>query len=131
MLLLTGKWLLPRLFNVIAQVRTDELFVLTTLLVTLVASALTQWFGLSMALGAFLAGMMLGESQYKHQLEADIRPYRDILLGLFFITVGMKLDIAIYCYGNSSLICCDNMPQDLHAVSYVVQKMLFIKLCFK
>ena len=95
LLLLTGKWLLPRLFNLIAQVRTDELFVLTTLLVTLLASALTLWFGLSMALGAFLAGMMLGESQYKHQLEADIRPYRDILLGLFFVTVGMKLDINV------------------------------------
>jgi len=94
-LLSVGKWVLPRLFNLVAQVRTDELFVLTTLLVTLVASALTQWFGLSMALGAFLAGMMLGESQYKHQLEADIRPYRDILLGLFFVTVGMKLNIAI------------------------------------
>lgn len=95
LLLLTGKWLLPRLFHLIAQVRTDELFVLTTLLVTLLASALTLWFGLSMALGAFLAGMMLGESQYKHQLEADIRPYRDILLGLFFVTVGMKLDINV------------------------------------
>lgn len=93
LLMLAGKSLLPKLFNLIAQVRTDELFVLTTLLVTLVASALTQWFGLSMALGAFLAGMMLGESQYKHQLEADIRPYRDILLGLFFVTVGMKLDV--------------------------------------
>ncbi len=95
LLMFSGKWLLPRLFNLVAQVRTDELFVLTTLLVTLVASALTQWFGLSMALGAFLAGMMLGESQYKHQLEADIRPYRDILLGLFFVTVGMKLDINV------------------------------------
>ncbi|NQZ89988.1 MAG: cation:proton antiporter [Colwellia sp.] len=94
-LMFAGKWFLPRLFNLVAQVRTDELFVLTTLLVTLVASSLTQWFGLSMALGAFLAGMMLGESQYKHQLEADIRPYRDILLGLFFVTVGMKLDIGI------------------------------------
>lgn len=94
-LMFSGKWLLPRLFNAVAQVRTDELFVLTTLLVTLVASTLTQWFGLSMALGAFLAGMMLGESQYKHQLEADIRPYRDILLGLFFVTVGMKLDISV------------------------------------
>lgn len=95
LLMFSGKWVLPRLFNLVAQVRTDELFVLTTLLVTLVASALTQWFGLSMALGAFLAGMMLGESQYKHQLEADIRPYRDILLGLFFVTVGMKLDINV------------------------------------
>ena len=91
LLLLAGKWVLPRLFNLVAQVRTDELFVLTTLLVTLVASALTQWFGLSMALGAFLAGMMLGESQYKHQLEADIRPYRDILLGLFFVSVAQAL----------------------------------------
>ena len=95
LLLFTGKWLLPRLFHLVAQVRTDELFVLTTLLVTLLASALTLWFGLSMALGAFLAGMMLGESQYKHQLEADIRPYRDILLGLFFVTVGMKLNINV------------------------------------
>ena len=94
-LLLVGKWVLPRLFYLIAQVRTDELFVLTTILVTLVASSLTQWFGLSMALGAFLAGMMLGESQYKHQLEADIRPYRDILLGLFFVVVGMKFDSQI------------------------------------
>lgn len=94
-LLSVGKWVLPRIFNLVAQVRTDELFVLTTLLVTLAASALTQWFGLSMALGAFLAGMMLGESQYKHQLEADIRPYRDILLGLFFVTVGMKLNVSL------------------------------------
>jgi len=95
LLFFIGKWLLPKVFNVIAQVRTDELFVLTTLLVTLLAAAFTQWFGLSMALGAFLAGMMLGESEYKHQLEADIRPYRDILLGLFFITVGMKLDVSL------------------------------------
>jgi len=95
LLLFSGKWLLPRVFNLVAQVRTDELFVLTTLFITLVAAALTQWFGLSMALGAFLAGMMLGESQYKHQLEADIRPYRDILLGLFFVTVGMKLNLGL------------------------------------
>lgn len=92
LLLSAGKWVLPRIFNQVAQVRTDELFVLTTLFVTLFAAGLTQFFGLSMALGAFLAGMMLGESQYKYQLEADIRPFRDILLGLFFVTVGMKLD---------------------------------------
>jgi len=104
LLLFIGKWLLPKVFNIIAQVRTDELFVLTTLLVTLLASALTQWFGLSMALGAFLAGMMLSESEYKHQLEADIRPYRDILLGLFFITVGMKLDVALLISSPFSLL---------------------------
>ncbi len=120
LLLLTGKWLLPRLFHLVAQVRTDELFVLTTLLVTLVAAALTQWFGLSMALGAFLAGMMLGESQYKHQLEADIRPYRDILLGLFFVTVGMKLDISILM----------SAPLTVFAVmiAFMAIKILIIKL---
>ena len=88
-----GKWVLPIVFKEIAQVRTDELFVLTTILVALFAGFLTYMFGLSMALGAFLAGMMLGESHYRHQLEADIRPFRDILMGLFFVTVGMQLDI--------------------------------------
>lgn len=95
LLISVGKWLLPRLFNEIAQARSDELFVLTTILVALLTGAITHLFGLSMALGAFLAGMMLGESQYKHQLEADIRPFRDILMGLFFISVGMQLDIYI------------------------------------
>lgn len=119
LLLLVGKWLLPKVFNIIAQVRTDELFVLTTLLVTLLAAALTQWFGLSMALGAFLAGMMLGESEYKHQLEADIRPYRDILLGLFFITVGMKLDVSLLLSSPFSLLGL--------MISFMLVKVLVIK----
>ncbi|TLX47223.1 potassium transporter [Pseudoalteromonas phenolica] len=88
-----GKWVLPLVFNEVAQVRTDELFVLSTLVVALCAAGLTYLFGLSMALGAFLAGMMLGESQYRHQLEAEIRPFRDILMGLFFVTVGMQLNV--------------------------------------
>ncbi|MDP7591584.1 MAG: monovalent cation:proton antiporter-2 (CPA2) family protein [Litorilituus sp.] len=120
LLLFIGKWLLPKVFNIIAQVRTDELFVLTTLLVTLLASALTQWFGLSMALGAFLAGMMLGESEYKHQLEADIRPYRDILLGLFFITVGMKLDVSLLLSSPLNLI--------LLMFSFMLVKLIVIKV---
>ncbi|HAS14292.1 MAG TPA: potassium transporter [Idiomarina abyssalis] len=92
-LMTIGKWVLPYLFKEIAKQRTDELFVLATLLVALVAGGMTHIFGLSMALGAFLAGMMLGESQYKHQLEADIRPFRDILMGLFFTTIGMQLQL--------------------------------------
>ncbi len=91
-LLAVGKWVLPGVFNAIAGEKTDELFLLTTLLVALFAAGLTYMFGLSMSLGAFLAGMMLGESQYRHQLEADIRPFRDILMGLFFVTVGMQLN---------------------------------------
>ena len=94
-LLSAGKWLLPWVFREVARTRTDEVFVLTTILVALLAAGLTYSFGLSMALGAFLAGMMLGESQYKYQLEADIRPFRDILMGLFFITVGMQLDLSV------------------------------------
>lgn len=94
-LLSVGKWLLPLIFNEIAKTRTDELFVLCTLVIALLAAGATFAFGLSMALGAFLAGMMLSESQYRHQLEADIRPFRDILMGLFFITVGMQLDINV------------------------------------
>jgi CPA2 family monovalent cation:H+ antiporter-2 len=93
-LLSAGKWVLPKLFAEVARTRTDEMFVLTALLVIMLAGGFTAWFGLSMALGAFLAGMMLGESQYKHQLEADIRPFRDILMGLFFITFGMRLDLS-------------------------------------
>ena len=120
LLFFIGKGLLPKVFNIIAQVRTDELFVLTTLLVTLLASALTQWFGLSMALGAFLAGMMLGESEYKHQLEADIRPYRDILLGLFFITVGMKLDITVILSSPFSLLAI--------MISFMLVKLMVIKV---
>jgi CPA2 family monovalent cation:H+ antiporter-2 len=120
LLLFIGKWLLPKIFNIVAQVRTDELFVLTTLLVTLLASALTQWFGLSMALGAFLAGMMLGESEYKHQLEADIRPYRDILLGLFFITVGMKLDVGVILSSPLSLLAL--------MLSFMLVKVMVIKV---
>lgn len=120
LLLFIGKWLLPKVFNIVAQVRTDELFVLTTLLVTLLASALTQWFGLSMALGAFLAGMMLGESEYKHQLEADIRPYRDILLGLFFITVGMKLDVGILWSSPLNLLALIS--------SFMLVKVMVIKI---
>lgn len=92
-LMAIGKWVLPYIFREVAKQRTDELFVLATLLVALVAGGMTHIFGLSMALGAFLAGMMLGESQYKHQLEADIRPFRDILMGLFFTTIGMQLQL--------------------------------------
>lgn len=91
-LLAVGKWLLPLLFHEVARARSDELFVLGALLVALLAASLTQWMGLSMALGAFLAGMMLGESHYRHQLEVDIRPFRDVLMGLFFITIGMTMD---------------------------------------
>ncbi|MBW3164358.1 cation:proton antiporter [Ferrimonas balearica] len=94
-LLWAGGYLLPRLFDEVARSRSDELFVLTTLVVALATGFITLWLGLSMALGAFLAGMLLGESQYRQQLEADIRPFRDLLMGLFFVSVGMLLDLTL------------------------------------
>jgi monovalent cation:H+ antiporter-2, CPA2 family len=78
--------------TLVARRKSDELFVLNLLLVTLGLAWLTQLAGLSLALGAFIAGMLISETEYKHQVEADIRPFHDVLLGLFFITIGMLLD---------------------------------------
>jgi CPA2 family monovalent cation:H+ antiporter-2 len=80
-------------FHVVARQRSPELFVLNVLLVTLGMAALTAMAGLSLALGAFLAGMLISETEYRYQVEEDIKPFRDVLLGLFFITIGMMLDL--------------------------------------
>jgi monovalent cation:H+ antiporter-2, CPA2 family len=90
-----GRWLLRPLFLLIAGVRSAELFSLAVLLAVLASAWATHAVGLSLALGAFLAGMMLAETEFRHQVEATIRSYREILLGLFFITVGMLLDIGL------------------------------------
>jgi CPA2 family monovalent cation:H+ antiporter-2 len=91
--LAAGRWLLRPLFHVIAHSRLRELFTLTVLLVVLASAWVSHSAGLSFALGAFLAGMMLAETEYRHQIDAVIRPFRDLLLGLFFISVGMLLDL--------------------------------------
>ncbi|MGD8710722.1 MAG: monovalent cation:proton antiporter-2 (CPA2) family protein [Ectothiorhodospiraceae bacterium] len=90
-----GRTALRPLFHEVAAARSNELFTLAVLLVALAAAWATHLAGLSLALGAFLAGIMLGETEYRHQIEADIRPFRDVLLGLFFITVGMLLDVRV------------------------------------
>ena len=93
--LAAGRWLLRPLFHEIAHSRLRELFTLTVLLVVLASAWISNIAGLSLALGAFLSGMMLAETEYRHQIEAAIRPFRDILLGLFFISVGMLLDVRL------------------------------------
>jgi CPA2 family monovalent cation:H+ antiporter-2 len=95
LVLATGRWLLRPLFIAIASVRSAELFSLAVLLAVLASAWATHAVGLSLALGAFLAGMMLAETEFRHQVEATIRSYREVLLGLFFITVGMLLDIRL------------------------------------
>ena len=81
--------------NVVARQRSSELFMLNLLLITLGLAALTELAGLSLALGAFLAGMLIAETEFRYQVEEDIKPFRDVLLGLFFVTMGMALDPAI------------------------------------
>jgi CPA2 family monovalent cation:H+ antiporter-2 len=93
--LAAGRWLLRPLFHVIAHSRLRELFTLTVLLVVLSSAWVSHLAGMSFALGAFLSGMMLAETEYRHQIETAIRPFRDILLGLFFISVGMLLDLHV------------------------------------
>ena len=90
-----GRWLIRPLFHEIAHARTPELFLLAVLLLALGSAYVTESFGLSLALGAFLAGVMLAETEYRLQVEAVIRPFRDILLGIFFITIGMLFDIGL------------------------------------
>jgi glutathione-regulated potassium-efflux system protein KefB len=94
-LVAAGVWLLNPLFRVLANAKAREVMTAAALLVVLGAALLMQLGGLSMAMGAFLAGVLLSESTFRHQLEADIEPFRGLLLGLFFLGVGMSLDLAV------------------------------------
>lgn len=90
-----GKNILNFWFELVAKQRSRELFVLNVLMVTLLMAAATNFVGLSYALGAFVAGMLISETKYRYQVESDIAPFRDILLGLFFISVGMLLNVSV------------------------------------
>jgi len=90
-----GQKLMPSWFDLVAKRRSHELFIINVLFITLAAAYLTELAGLSLALGAFVAGVLISETQYRHQVEEDIKPFREVLLGLFFITVGMQLDLRL------------------------------------
>ena len=114
LVLAAGRWLLRPLFLMIASVRSPELFSMAVLLAVLASAWATHAVGLSLALGAFLAGMMLAETEFRHQIEATIRSYREVLLGLFFITVGMLLDVGL-------------LLRDLPLVTAILLGMLLLK----
>ncbi len=95
LLLFIGQKLVRGWLTIVVQRRSQELFMLNLLLITLGAAWITERAGLSLALGAFVAGMLISETEFKHQVEEDIKPFRDVLLGLFFITVGMLLNIRV------------------------------------
>ncbi|MGR8918690.1 MAG: cation:proton antiporter [Gammaproteobacteria bacterium] len=92
-LLAIGRYALRPLFLEVGSARSNELFTVTVLFVSLFAAWFTEQLGLSLALGAFLAGMMLSETEYRHQIDVELRPFKDMLLGLFFIAVGTQLDL--------------------------------------
>jgi monovalent cation:H+ antiporter-2, CPA2 family len=94
-LLVGGQWLLRRWLHLVARRRSHELFILNVLLITLGLAWITEHAGLSLALGAFVAGMLISETEYRHQVEEDIKPFRDVLLGLFFVTIGMLLNLGV------------------------------------
>jgi len=113
-LTLVGQWLLRPLFHEVAKSHSNELFMLAALLIALGAAWLTHHLDLSMALGAFLAGLMLGETEFRHQIEIDIRPFRDVLLGLFFITIG-------------ALFRIDTFPHHWHWVLFILISLIAFK----
>ncbi|WP_096022622.1 cation:proton antiporter [Campylobacter lanienae] len=90
-----GKYILSRVLNAVVQENSKELFITTILFTVIGASFLAHYFGFSYSLGAFIAGMLIAETPYKHQIEIDLIPFRDLLLGLFFITVGMQIDFVV------------------------------------
>ncbi|MGE5491604.1 MAG: monovalent cation:proton antiporter-2 (CPA2) family protein [Actinomycetota bacterium] len=90
-----GQHFMRRWFHFVARAKSSEVFVLNVLLITLGLAQITEWAGLSLALGAFVAGMLISETEYKLQVEEDIQPFRDVLMGLFFVTIGVKLDMQI------------------------------------
>jgi len=95
LLLFLGQRLMRGWFHLVARQKSAELFVLNVLLITLGLAYATELAGLSLALGAFLAGALISETEYRYQVEVDIRPFRDVLLGLFFVTIGMLLDLQV------------------------------------
>lgn len=94
-ILVFGQKLMRKWFHIVARAKSSEVFVLNVLLITLSLAALTEAAGLSLALGAFVAGMLISETEYRLQVEEDIKPFRDVLMGLFFVTIGVKLNLHI------------------------------------
>ncbi|WEJ78645.1 potassium transporter [Paracoccus versutus] len=117
-LVAAGRYLLNPMFGLLARFGGREVMTAAALLVVLGAGLLMQWGGLSMAMGAFLAGVLLSESSFRHQLEADVEPFRGLLLGLFFLGVGMALDLTVIAANWALIAIC--VP------AYMLLKMLVI-----
>jgi len=94
-LFVVGKYFIERFFNWVTGSESDEIFLASVILTVIAASVLAEYFGFSYSLGAFIAGMTIAETKYRYRIEADLVPFRDILLGIFFVTIGMQIDVNI------------------------------------
>ncbi len=117
-LVLAGRYLLDPLFRILGKAKAREVMTAAALFVVLGAALAMQLGGLSMAMGAFLAGVLLSESSFRHQLEADVEPFRGVLLGLFFLGVGMSLDLAVIAASWQLIIVA--------VIAYMLLKMIGI-----
>ena len=115
-----GKFIAPFVISQATKTKSDEIFMVSVLLVVLTAAEIAHFFGLSYSLGAFLAGMILSETKYKYQIEADLVPFRDLLLGVFFLSVGLMVDIKFVIHNIFSIL--------LMTVTFMLFKALIIYL---
>ncbi|MBK7899195.1 MAG: cation:proton antiporter [Azonexus sp.] len=108
LILYFGQHLMRRWFHIVARAKSSEVFILNVLLITLGLAQITELAGLSLALGAFVAGMLISETEYRIQVEEDIKPFRDVLMGLFFVTIGVRLNMEILVdnWGLVLLVVC-------------------------
>lgn len=114
-LFMAGKYLLEPFYHAVSKTKSNEIFISSILMIVIGSSFLAHQMGFSYSLGAFIAGMMISETQYKHQVEADLIPFRDLLLGVFFITVGMQLDFKI-------------IYENIFAISLLLPVLIVIKI---
>ncbi|MEA3521789.1 MAG: cation:proton antiporter [Campylobacterota bacterium] len=114
-LLIVGKYMLEPFFHQVTKTKSSEIFISSILLILIGASYIADLLNFSYSLGAFIAGMMIAETHYKHQVEADLIPFRDLLLGIFFITVGMQLDFQI-------------IYENIHIISLLLPALILIKI---
>jgi len=103
-IIIYGKFIAPFVISQATKTKSDEIFMVSVLLVVLTAAEIAHFFGLSYSLGAFLAGMILSETKYKYQIEADLVPFRDLLLGVFFLSVGLMVDIKFVIHNIFSIL---------------------------
>jgi CPA2 family monovalent cation:H+ antiporter-2 len=124
-----GKYIAPFIITQATKTKSDEIFLATVLLVVLAAAETAHFFGLSYSLGAFLAGMILSETKYKYQIEADLVPFRDLLLGIFFVSVGLMVDIHFVIHNLFSILLITVTL--MLSKAFLIYLMLFVFVRYK